>query len=406
MLTPLCAVAMSATALVPTTGDDPAAVLEAARAAVARTGAIEYHASLTTEGPMASAMGSVPDALVIVGAPHGRTGIPMPRPFLVDGELVRGDERMPVEASFDGTVVRALIPSEKGMLKQTLRPGTGFAMVEAYEMLMPGFGAIPLEGRPSAELRSGGQVEVGGRLCDVVEIFEVSEIPPQGDPQAPTAYELVRRIAVDTDDHLPRRSEAVFTPLFGERRGDTNRISVEVRGNLAPPAATPEAWAIAMPEGWRLLDMDRPQQQRPAGLAAGTEAPAWTLADGDGNEHSLADLRGRVVILDFWATWCGPCKMAMPGLQRLHEEFAGEPVTVIGVSTFERGGDPSAYMTKQGLTYLGLVKGDQVARAYGVSSIPHLYVIGPDGTIAHQTVGYSPDLEKQLGSVVRSLLDG
>ena len=138
-------------------------------------------------------------------------------------------------------------------------------------------------------------------------------------------------------------------------------------------------------------------------LEVGDPAPAWTLADGEGREHSLAALRGKVVVLDFWATWCGPCKRAMPGLQSLHERFAERGLTVIGVSVRETG-DPVEYMREKGFSYLGLVKGDEIAPAYGVGGIPHLFVIAKDGTIAFQTVGFSADLEQRIERVVEGLL--
>lgn len=139
-------------------------------------------------------------------------------------------------------------------------------------------------------------------------------------------------------------------------------------------------------------------------LARGSEAPDWQLTDADGATLSLSALRGRVVVLDFWATWCGPCKQAMPALQRVHEAYADAPVTVLGMNAFERGGDAAAYMRAQGYTYRTVLEADAVARRYGVSGIPALLVIDAQGRVAWTEVGFRADLEDALREVVDGLL--
>src|SRR5207249_2163272 len=92
----------------------------------------------------------------------------------------------------------------------------------------------------------------------------------------------------------------------------------EVRGNSSPSS---EAFTLKAPAGYKEVtvtagDLGVPGGE-PAGLkfAAGDAAPAFALKDADGKEVTLESLKGRVVLLDFWATWCGPCKMAMPKVQ-------------------------------------------------------------------------------------------
>ncbi len=135
------------------------------------------------------------------------------------------------------------------------------------------------------------------------------------------------------------------------------------------------------------------------GLAAGC------AADGDGapaghryrpvipaREFEASGFRGEVVVLDFWATWCGPCRAAMPAVQRLHDEFRGRPVRVYGVSCWERG-NALGVMLERGFTYGLVTGGDELARRYGVGALPTLVVIGVDGSEIYRAQG-SPGEER------------
>ena len=125
-----------------------------------------------------------------------------------------------------------------------------------------------------------------------------------------------------------------------------------------------------------------------AAPALGAELPGWTFKDPDGNSHSLSDYRGKVVVLDFWAQWCPPCRKSMPGMQKMHEDYKDRGVVVIGMSTFKRkGNDPAGYMKEQGFNYLLLLDTDSAARQYGVRSIPSFFVVGADGKLAWKGSG-------------------
>lgn len=139
-------------------------------------------------------------------------------------------------------------------------------------------------------------------------------------------------------------------------------------------------------------------------LKPGTVAPDWTLLDASGKKVTLSQLRGKVVLLDFWATWCTPCKMVMPSIQKLHEKYGKQGLVVIGINAFERGGDPVKYMKEQNFNYTLLLKGDDVAQAYRVESIPSMYIIDKQGKIAYTEVGAIPDLESKLDSKIKALL--
>jgi len=135
-------------------------------------------------------------------------------------------------------------------------------------------------------------------------------------------------------------------------------------------------------------------------LPAGSVAPEWTLKDPQGQTRRLSDLRGHVVVMDFWATWCAPCHRVLPELQRLHEEFSPRGVVVLGISTSERGGNPAQLLRERGYTYGLLLNGEAIAASYHVIGMPVVYVIGADGTILHGDVG----ADEAAGAARRALV--
>jgi peroxiredoxin len=142
------------------------------------------------------------------------------------------------------------------------------------------------------------------------------------------------------------------------------------------------------------------EKERAGLLDVGDPAPDWTLRDAEGRAHALAEYRGRVVVLDFWATWCTLCSKVMPRMEKLHRKYGGQGVVVFGVSSWETG-DPAAKMKQKNCTYGLLLKGEEIAPAYGVETLPAVCVIGPDGRVVYSHTGPDPKglddaIEKQL----------
>ena len=152
---------------------------------------------------------------------------------------------------------------------------------------------------------------------------------------------------------------------------------------------------------------EQPSIQTVANENAGARrqaAPAWQLKDMDGKPVKLADFKGKVVILDFWATWCPPCRKEIPGFIALQKKYAGKGVSVVGVSLDEGGAAAVKSFVKQnGMNYPVVLGDQQIAMAYGgITSIPTTFVIDKDGNVAAVHEGYTEqgEFEKEINQLL------
>ncbi|MBI3894207.1 MAG: TlpA family protein disulfide reductase [Candidatus Wallbacteria bacterium] len=138
----------------------------------------------------------------------------------------------------------------------------------------------------------------------------------------------------------------------------------------------------------------------------GKAAPAFAGHSLEGSEVSLVSLKGRVVVLDFWATWCPPCRKAIPRIQSLSKRFSDRPVTVLGIN-MDQGKSPEAirqFLSENSIAFGQVLDGGPIAQKYGVQGIPCTVVIDKDGIVRQVHTGYSNDLEGVLADSVEKLL--
>lgn len=115
----------------------------------------------------------------------------------------------------------------------------------------------------------------------------------------------------------------------------------------------------------------------------GSPAPGFTLETPDGKTLSLEDFRGRYLLVNFWATWCGPCKMEMPSLEALHRRFGSHKLTVLGISNDLFGNRVvEPFVKAHNLTFpIVLDPKQEVSKRFGVHSLPTTFLIDPQGRI-------------------------
>jgi len=135
-------------------------------------------------------------------------------------------------------------------------------------------------------------------------------------------------------------------------------------------------------------------------------APEISAPDLHGKPFRLSSLRGKkVVVLSFFATWCPPCRMEMPHLRKVSQQYTGKPVQFLAVSIDDPGADVKGFAKQYGLTFPVLhdAKG-AAAQAYKVNAIPTLFIIGKNGAIISRHEGFDPamdrDLPKQINAAI------
>ena len=176
-----------------------------------------------------------------------------------------------------------------------------------------------------------------------------------------------------------------------------------------PPVsgATPVEYQSKITQLTRALKVDQPvpasmfaftppadASEQPAQVAGartnltGKEAPAFRGVSLDGKVYTLESLKGRPVLLDFWASWCGPCKKSMPILEKLHEQYKGKGLVVLGIDVNEKRETVEKFLKTSPMPY-PVIMGDEggIPAAYGVTAFPTFVMIGADGKIASHQIG-------------------
>ncbi|MBW3569911.1 MAG: TlpA family protein disulfide reductase [Gemmatimonadetes bacterium] len=167
--------------------------------------------------------------------------------------------------------------------------------------------------------------------------------------------------------------------------------------------------ALLLGAGWLVRDRFLP-------VEVGTRAPSFTATDLQGRPVRLEDLRGQVVLLNIWATWCGPCRDEMPSMERLHRELGPRGLKIVAVSVDaapgavapggQTGGDVAEFARQLGLTFtIWHDPSGDIQRTYRTTGVPESFIIDRDGVIQKKVIGAT---EWDTGShpeLIRRLLE-
>jgi peroxiredoxin len=187
-----------------------------------------------------------------------------------------------------------------------------------------------------------------------------------------------------------------------EPEGEAN-ASEESSGsesNLAAIAILLVAGAIVL-FAWAWSN-ERGESASGENVSVGREAPDFVLPDLDGNEVALSDHRGDVVLINFWATWCPPCRVEMPDMEAVYREHKGDGFEILGVDQREPKELVEEFVTERGFSWIFLLDEDfDVSREYSATSIPRSILVDRDGSVAHIWSGSltRSQLETQLANL-------
>lgn len=244
------------------------------------------------------------------------------------------------------------------------------------------------------------------------------------------------KIWLDAETGLLRRFESIPTPEWvqAEAAADDDealralrdvKLSFVVTEQRVNEPIADDAFVFIPPEGAK-EDVVTPEEveaeefaaeeqqiQKASGLSrfelSGQAAPDFELPLLAGGTFKLSEQKGKVVVIDFWATWCGPCVRALPEMKKLAEAYAENPeVAVVGFSTDDAESleKVKKLVEKHDLGYAIGLGPDDAKKAYKVTGIPCIVVVGKDGVVQGRRVGFSSKLEKDLKRAVDSLLAG
>ena len=183
------------------------------------------------------------------------------------------------------------------------------------------------------------------------------------------------------------------------------------RNRWLPVAGVVAVLLALVGAGWLARDRILP-------VGVGSDAPDFAATDLRGRPMSVDSLRGEVVLLNIWATWCGPCREEMPSMQRLYQELGDEGLRIVAVSIDAAsggvdadgrpGGDIAAFGREYGLTFdLWHDPSGRVARTYSTTGVPESFVIGRDGRIVRKVIGATEwDAPANVELLRRLLRDG
>jgi len=134
-------------------------------------------------------------------------------------------------------------------------------------------------------------------------------------------------------------------------------------------------------------------------------APGFRSVTTDGKPLGTEEIRGKIVLLNFWATWCPPCRFEMPSMERLYQEFKGDGLEIVAVNFMESAETARSFMKESGFTFPVLMdQGGEISQRYGVHAIPVTFLIGRKGLLMAKSMGYKDWYTEKMRGFFRTMV--
>lgn len=241
-------------------------------------------------------------------------------------------------------------------------------------------------------------------LMETPSCYKVDYIKTEPEPAGPgmqcIRYEV--EMWLDKNSHLPVQ----YTIAYDLVEGQDTMCQYDLFKLLAFDAEIDESRLTIESIPATVTLSDYVPNEEPEPLAEGTMAPDWSLPTLTGDTVRLADLRGKVVLIDFFYKSCAPCCAALPFLQSLHEKYKDNGFVMIGIDPYDDPvkGEMSAFLAKRGVTYTVLFSDRELPKTYHVSGYPTLIFLNREGNIVKTQYGFSTALEETLEEQLKKML--
>jgi len=256
----------------------------------------------------------------------------------------------------------------------------------------------------ATELLSGATratVEAGAGDLPGCRCLRIERADASSELMIDSTTHLLRQVRTDLSGGLRSSSlpAGAHVELLIAYTRDEPQKEVSARDLAWSPPAEAQAYRAAPP----VMTDDEPNA---ASKLEGSPAPTFALNDADGKQVSLSDFKGSVVVLDFWAVWCGPCRLALPHLDKLNKEKAAVGVKVLAIDEQDAPALAITYLKQANLgLHLAFDADGTVGKAYMAEAIPETVVIGKDGVVRKVVVGYSAEDDSIEKAVDKALAE-
>lgn len=396
----------------------PEQLLKASAEAIAKVNAFSYQARAFSEGPLAAGTPVHLASVTAIRAEAGGWKLALSGTAATTAKDVT--ESAKLELGYDGASAWSLKGKEKIAFTESIRKDADVETFFRRNSAGPAIAWDMLDAKPltfGGKSVLDGEAAIAGENCVIIKITGA-----KADGESGTTV----RVFLSKKDDLPRRIERQRE--IKDTDGSTKAVirALELSGLKTDKDVTAVPFTLSAPDGYtiRTTPSSRSDAKRPEGnplkgpgvkdkesanpadgmmQAAGKRAdfPDFKLKDPEGNEVTLETLKGHVVVIDFWGTWCPPCIAAMPDLQKLHDTYQGQKVMIVGVNVGEEDPNKAVKLKKsKNYTYGLLLRGDDLAARLKVNSFPTFMVLDANGKIVERISGFGPQMRNHLAGII------